>query len=295
MKLNGKEIVALADSGASNNMVAIQSLADSHIPFHFLGNGDNIVGMNGDVETQMGEIPFSLVTASGDGEKELKRTARFMISPDYIWSQKDKSDDEKDQIPPIEAILSSSFMANEGWVLDFGAQIIYKKKSCFLLDVNECATKVNDACHLRFFMDATKIGMPLIQITEGDFKGMVLLIDSGSSDNVIFEKAYREMRDKFERKDEVSRLMGMEGNPVEARIVKTRINICGKDYSMQFLVNNNNQATELLRKSMGFGIAGMIGTTFMAEHDWTINFAKQEIILPAADVADPDVIRKKTA
>lgn len=103
------------------------------------------------------------------------------------------------------------------------------------------------------------------------------------------------MRDKFERKDEVSRLMGMEGNPVEARIVKTRINICGKDYSMQFLVNNNNQATELLRKSMGFGIAGMIGTTFMAEHDWTINFAKQEIILPAADVADPDVIRKKTA
>lgn len=218
-----------------------------------------------------------------------------MISPDYIWSQKDKSDDEKDQIPPIEAILSSSFMANEGWVLDFGAQIIYKKKSCFLLDVNECATKVNDACHLRFFMDATKIGMPLIQITEGDFKGMVLLIDSGSSDNVIFEKAYREMRDKFERKDEVSRLMGMEGNPVEARIVKTRINICGKDYSMQFLVNNNNQATELLRKSMGFGIAGMIGTTFMAEHDWTINFAKQEIILPAADVADPDVIRKKTA
>lgn len=240
MKLNGKEIVALADSGASNNMVAIQSLADSHIPFHFLGNGDNIVGMNGDVETQMGEIPFSLVTASGDGEKELKRTARFMISPDYIWSQKDKSDDEKDQIPPIEAILSSSFMANEGWVLDFGAQIIYKKKSCFLLDVNECATKVNDACHLRFFMDATKIGMPLIQITEGDFKGMVLLIDSGSSDNVIFEKAYREMRDKFERKDEVSRLMGMEGNPVEARIVKTRINICGKDYSMQFLVNNNN-------------------------------------------------------
>lgn len=79
-------------------------------------------------------------------------------------------------------------------MLDFGAQIIYKKKSCFLLDVNECATKVNDACHLRFFMDATKIGMPLIQITEGDFKGMVLLIDSGSSDNVIFEKAYREMR-----------------------------------------------------------------------------------------------------
>jgi hypothetical protein len=37
------------------------------------------------------------------------------------------------QLPPIEALISSSFMAKQGWVLDFGAEIIYRRKSPALL------------------------------------------------------------------------------------------------------------------------------------------------------------------
>ena len=37
-----------------------------------------------------------------------------------------------------------------------------------------------------FFADATIIGLPFIRVAEGDFEGLVFLIDTGSNDNIIF-------------------------------------------------------------------------------------------------------------
>jgi|GEM_PF-628729 len=294
IKMNGKQVMALADSGATDSMIAVQSLADSHVPFRYLGDGDTMVGLNGAVETKMGKIPFTLVSASEDREKELKKADQFKITSDYIWSQKDKPEDEKDQIPPIEVVLCSSFMASQGWVLDFGAQVIYKRKSSFLVDVSENA-QTPQAHHLRFYADVTKTCMPLIQITEGAFRGMVLLIDSGSTSNVIFGQAYSEMRDKFRKIEATDSMMGLEGNPIEVDIVKTKVSICGRDYPMNFLVSSHNNTAQKLREDWGFPIAGLIGTKFMSEHDWTLDFGKQEIILPKVDLADLEKIRTKTA
>lgn len=292
MKLNEKKIVAIADSGSTDNMVAAKSLADSHVLFDYLGDGDTMYGATGEVKTKLGRIPFSLVSATADGEKELKKVAIFKIPLDYIWSPQ-LVDEDGDKLPPIEAVLCSSFMASQGWVLDFGEQIIYKRRSSFLLHVNESEQKNHDDRHLRFYSDSSKVGMPLIQITEGDFKGMVLLVDSGSSGNVIFEKAYREMQDNFSKKDESNRLMGLEGNPVEVETVYTKVCIQGRNYPMRFLVSNNNHTVELLKKNLGVSVAGIIGTLFMSEHDWTLDFGKQEVIFPIADIVDPEQLSKK--
>jgi len=132
IKLNGKEIVAGVDSGATNNMIAIQSMAESQVPFYYLGDGDTMVGSNGAVETKKAIIPFCLVSVLGNAEKEMKETAIFNIIPKYIIpSQKMKSSDEGQSTPPVEALLGSSFIASQGWVLDFGANIIYKRKDKF--------------------------------------------------------------------------------------------------------------------------------------------------------------------
>ncbi len=32
-------------------------------------------------------------------------------------------------------------------------------------------------------------------------------------------------------------------------------------------------------------IIGMIGTQFMAEHDWVLDFGKQEVLIPDSDVS----------
>jgi hypothetical protein len=38
-------------------------------------------------------------------------------------------DTNGDQLPPIEVLLGSPFIARERWILDFGANIIYKRKA----------------------------------------------------------------------------------------------------------------------------------------------------------------------
>lgn len=88
-----------------------------------------MVGSNGQVATQMGIIPFSTVSASEKGEKVIETVAIFNIIQDYIIpSQNMVGENEGQQVPTVEALLCSSFIASQGWILDFGACIIYKRK-----------------------------------------------------------------------------------------------------------------------------------------------------------------------
>jgi hypothetical protein len=53
----------------------------------------------------------------------------FMISPLSLSIANDSKYGKGNvEIPPIEGILGAPFMAKEGWILDFGAKIIYKPK-----------------------------------------------------------------------------------------------------------------------------------------------------------------------
>lgn len=129
IKLHEKKIVVGVDSGATNNMLAIQSLAESQVPIFYLGDGDTMIGSNGAVETKTAIVPFCLVSALDEGDKEMKEVSIFNIIPKYIIpSQTIEKGDEGQRIPPVEALLGSSFIASQGWVLDFGAQVIYKRK-----------------------------------------------------------------------------------------------------------------------------------------------------------------------
>lgn len=129
LMLNGKQIVAGVDSGATDNLIAKQSIDKSKVPFFSLGDGDTMVGSNGQVATQMGIIPFSTVSASEKGEKVIEAVAIFNIIQDYIIpSQNMLGENEGQQVSPVEALLCSSFIASQGWILDFGACIIYKRK-----------------------------------------------------------------------------------------------------------------------------------------------------------------------
>jgi hypothetical protein len=140
LQLNGKEIVAVADSGSTANIVAEPSLRDSSVPFSFLGDGGKTVGVNGEIKTTQGEVPFSIISTSEDGKKEMKKAALFKIYHDYISTSTFIDEHSKStKVQTIDALLSSPFMASQGWVLDFGANIIYKQKSIFQLDQNIAA------------------------------------------------------------------------------------------------------------------------------------------------------------
>lgn len=67
------------------------------------------------------------------------------------------------------------------------------------------------------------------------------------------------------------------------------VSFCGKQYEMTFLVRKESDAFEGLYQNLGLPISGIIGMNFMVEHNWMIDFSKQEIVIPQGDISITDL------
>ncbi len=133
---------------------------------------------------------------------------------------------------------------------------------------------------IRFYKNVFDVEMPFIRIEEGEFKDKIFLIDTGSCNNMLFESTYQQMKDSLTPQEGTIQQIGIDGQWNEvSHIEKGKLKICGKDYSMTFLIKND-QVAKKLEADLGFLFCGIIGTPFMAEHNWKIDFAKQEITFP---------------
>ena len=136
-----------------------------------------------------------------------------------------------------------------------------------------------------FFADAVELGLPFIRVAEGCFEGLVFLIDTGSNDNIMFGYAHKELKDQLVDVEGTSFLYGIDGKKTDVSHTSGKFTFCGKEHEMEFLVSGDDAAAMQLCKDMGFPITGIIGTKFMVEHGWMIDFAKQEVIIPDTDVS----------
>ena len=150
---------------------------------------------------------------------------------------------------------------------------------------------------IRFYADATKVGMPFININEGGPEKVIMLIDTGSTYNSLFAYAYKQAKEKYKEVEGVDHfLYGIEGKEAKAKCVVGTINFLGKDREMYFLVKEDDEtdAGLMLSEQVKFPVVGIIGTSFMVEHNWKIDFANQEIIIPEFDIW-PDDFKKVLA
>ena len=131
-----------------------------------------------------------------------------------------------------------------------------------------------------FYADANVMGMPFIRISEGAFKGIVMVIDTGCTDNVMFGYAYQQLKDRMIPLEEMVNHFGIDGIGTTRKMASGVLAFCGKEYEMTFVVREDNVAGIELSKEMGFPITGLIGTYFMAEQGWVIDFGKQEVLIP---------------
>ena len=124
------DLVMLADTGATNNVIAMQSLKDNGFKHSYLDNKDVITGLNGSVEVDLATVDFNLLTLDDNNDEvEISHHDLFMVMPHYIvQADEARCDENGEQFPPIEGLISSEFMVRQGWALDFGARIIYKRK-----------------------------------------------------------------------------------------------------------------------------------------------------------------------
>ena len=138
---------------------------------------------------------------------------------------------------------------------------------------------------IRFYADATKVGLPFINISEDIEEKAVMLIDTGSTDNILFGEVYQREKNKLKPIEGKYTVTGANMQTYEATKVAAIVSINGKQYLMTFLVHEDDKTGKALSEQMGFPIVGIIGTLFMAEHDWVIDFGKQEILIPDTDIS----------
>lgn len=283
-------LLAIADTGASHNQIASQTIEKRKMECQFLEEKDIIKGLEGNIETEEAIVKFNLASVTEEGGIEIPRQEQFKVSSNYfITPEEGQCDESGEQLLPVEAIIGSPFMAKENWVLDFGANIIYKCKPEFVWDgnirVNIDKKKMKqEEGKIKFYADAKQLGLPFIAITEGDYAGLVLLIDTGSNDNIIFGYTYSQVQDSLKPLGENGSIYGLDGIKTEVHFVEWGLSFCGKKHDMRFLVREDDTALRQLSKDMGFPVAGIIGTKFMVEHGWMIDFAHQEIRIPSIDV-----------
>ena len=124
-----------------------------------------------------------------------------------------------------------------------------------------------------------RMGLPFIMIQEGEFKNLIFMIDTGSNDNILFGYAYQQLKDMMAPIEGQNALYGIDGKPTLVNLASGKLTLFGKEYDMVFLIREDDEVAKLLSQDMGFPICGILGTKFMLEHNWIINFAKQEIVV----------------
>ena len=298
MKQSNQEIAALVDTGSDSNVLSESAIKDGFV-CKPLGTEDTISGLVGQMTAKDAIMNFDLLRLKANGDQEIHHKENVKIIPiNIIDSADDQSDQEGRPLEPVQAAIGASFIAKEGWVLDFGAKIIYKLKhvSVWNDNISVCvevekdnSEKERKTGRIPFFSDATKIGMPLIRISEGQLKGAIMMIDTGSNSNVLFGTAYNQLRDNFESVEGDVSIFGIDGHSVKADTVSGTVSFCGKQHEMTFLVRKDSDAFEGLYQNLGLPISGIIGTNFMVEHNWMIDFSKQEIVIPQVDISITDL------
>lgn len=127
IRQNMGEHVAVFDTGATNNMIAKQTLDDADFKYELLDNEDAVMGVLGQIDAKEALVEFNMLSLCGDDVCEIPRRDQFKLLPFYLYEPNVKARGlDGEQLPPVEIIIGSPFMASEGWVLDFGNKIVYK-------------------------------------------------------------------------------------------------------------------------------------------------------------------------
>jgi len=133
--------------------------------------------------------------------------------------------------------------------------------------------------NIKFSADINETGFPFITVTEGTFKGLCFLLDTGSENNILFKSAYKCVKKGMTLTNKQSTLMGIEGKENIVSIARANISFCGIEHHTSFLLVDAPDTVKGMFDKKGLTMAGIIGIDFMLAHRWVIDIAAQEVII----------------
>lgn len=132
---------------------------------------------------------------------------------------------------------------------------------------------------IKFCADINKTGVPFINVTEGVFKGLSFLLDTGSDSNILFESACKCIKNSLSLTNRQSSIIGIGGGKEIVPIVQANIFFCGMEHHTSFLLLNAPDTVKGMANKIGFTMAGIIGIKFMLANRWVIDLAAQEVTI----------------
>lgn len=116
-----------------------------------------------------------------------------------------------------------------------------------------------------------KAGLPLILTTDNP-KNLCFLIDTGSTNDVIFDFVYQHFKDYFTLTTESQNIMGIDGSLKPSFIVNAELQFDDLRYKAPFVVLEANDAITQVQAETDIQIHGILGTPFLLENKCLIDF-----------------------
>lgn len=116
-----------------------------------------------------------------------------------------------------------------------------------------------------------KVGLPLILTTENP-KNLCFLIDTGSTNDVIFDFVYQHFKDYFTPTLDSQNIMGIDGSLKPTIIVNADLQFDDLKYEAPFVVLEANDAIIQVQAETGIQIHGVLGIPFLMENKCLIDF-----------------------
>jgi hypothetical protein len=130
VRQKGENFVTMLDTGSTSNMISKKMLSDNDFRHSIFEEEDVITNVTGSVNVGKARVWFNILSVNTDDVCELSRHDRFSVLPRYVFAPgEDICDEDGDPVPPIGVLLGAPFIAKERWTLDFGANIVYKRKT----------------------------------------------------------------------------------------------------------------------------------------------------------------------
>lgn len=121
-----------------------------------------------------------------------------------------------------------------------------------------------------------KAELPLIIVTcinnAGKTQNLCFLIDTGSTNNILFDFVYRHFSEKFQKLDSQGSVIGFEGKEHKTLEVEVSFDFEGANYSSKFSVLDTFSGMRQIQEESGIQIHGVLGLPFLIEYEWTLDF-----------------------
>ena len=130
-----------------------------------------------------------------------------------------------------------------------------------------------------FLCDVKKVGLPFIKISDGAFKGLCLLVDTGCSESVMYSFVARHFQNELRTEGKEGTVFGIEGKPMTTQIVSGDFLLGGTLTTIQFHVMDDCSSSKKIEEELGFQLHGILGNDFMFANHWMVDIANQRIIV----------------